>query len=571
MRVLERVRPRLKDPAVWVLAGLFVSVVVGCTWGLPGTDSWCADSISPRSCGLGAIAETYLPGHYHAYPPLHMAILTVMSLPWMALAAARVGTSVEALGAELLKPLYMTGIEAGARLVALAMALAIVWTTIRLWSRIAGRRVGIGAGLVTATNTIFVYYAHTGNLEVPYLFWVTWAVLELDRVACGEPREGRVLLLAVLAALTKQTAVAALLLPLPLYLLVVPWRERRASPLRRGVWRGAVVGVVAYALISGAIVNPTGFRRHLAFTFGPGSQTWARYPRGLGGTLFFARAVVEEIPHFTSWPIALAAVVGIVLALGWGGGERGERGEERGGERLARLRLLLPLAAGVSQGLFLHLLGRRTEERFLLPVMLWLLPYAALAFDRAWGWTRERRVMKVALGVLAALALALAVRGVASIDATLLFDPRYAAERFLAALPGGSHVELVGGPMFLPHVPPNLVAIRPGVEPLGERQAVPGIQDIVDPAMDPRPRAPTAIVVADGATPDVILTMNRPFGLMQYRDPISLAFFRGLVDGTLGYSLAYRAACALPWPLECRAIHSSTAGEVWIYEPTSRR
>ena len=35
---------------------------------------------------------------------------------------------------------------------------------------------------VVATNAIFVLYAHTGNTDVPYLFWLTWAFFELDRV-----------------------------------------------------------------------------------------------------------------------------------------------------------------------------------------------------------------------------------------------------------------------------------------------------------------------------------------------------------------------------------------------------
>src|SRR5437763_1019831 len=89
----------------WVVGATAVAIAVGFTWGLPGTHSWSADSISPRSCGLGAIAETYTPGHFHTYPPLHMAWLTLLSLPWMALAAAHVGFGQDALAAELIKPL----------------------------------------------------------------------------------------------------------------------------------------------------------------------------------------------------------------------------------------------------------------------------------------------------------------------------------------------------------------------------------------------------------------------------------------------------------------------------------
>src|SRR5579859_3886072 len=141
-RVLERFAPapwrKLRPTERLVLGGFALSIAIGFTWGLPGSSSWAVDSISPRSCGLGAIVETYWPGHFHTYPPLHMALLTVLSLPWMAAAALRVGLDVDALRGELIKPLYMTGIEVGARLLAATMALAIVATTMRWWTRVHG-------------------------------------------------------------------------------------------------------------------------------------------------------------------------------------------------------------------------------------------------------------------------------------------------------------------------------------------------------------------------------------------------------------------------------------------------
>jgi hypothetical protein len=142
---------RMRDPAVLLQIALGLAIAVGFSWGLPGSDSWMADSISPRSCGLGAIVETYLPGHYHKYPPLHMALLSVLSLPWMGLAASRVGAGVDALGAELIKPLYMTGIEVSARLVAAAMAIFALRFTMEHWGRLAGPRARLAAGAVLAT------------------------------------------------------------------------------------------------------------------------------------------------------------------------------------------------------------------------------------------------------------------------------------------------------------------------------------------------------------------------------------------------------------------------------------
>ena len=547
---------RLRDPAVVLQIALGVGIAVGFWWGLPGSDSWMADAISPRSCGLGAIAETYLPGHYHKYPPLHMALLTLLSLPWIGLAASRVGMGIDALGAELIKPLYMTGIEVSARLVAAAMAIATLRFTMAHWGRLGGPRARALAGAALATNAIFVLYAHTGNTDVPYLFWLTWAMLEIDRVACGEPRERQALLLATAAVLTKDQAAAALILPLPTYLVIVPWLSRKASATRRPLVKAALLSIGLYAVVSGAAVNPVGFRRRIAHLFGPASEGWTEYPRDFGGALAMTRDALHRVTDFTSWPIALAALLGVAVAA-------------TRGPALTRARRLLPLVASVSFACFFTLPVRQSEHRYFLAETIFILPYAGLAFDAACErWPRARASITIA-GVAA---LAPAVLGVASMDATLLADPRYEAERFLAGLAAGTHVEVYGGPIFLPRIPAQLATVRPGIEPIEERQAIPGVTDIVDPNMDPRPRAPDAIVLATELSTEASFaptTWSTPPETMQYRDPVSHSLLRGLADGSLGYSRVLRATCSLPFPLECRRIHHSTGGEVWIYEPSS--
>lgn len=543
------------SPAGLACALLTIAIAVGSGWGLPGSDSWAADSISPRSCGLGAIAETYLPGHFHTYPPLQMGLLTVLAVPWFVVAGLRVGANLDRLTAQLIEPAPMTSIEVGSRMITAAMALGVVLLAARLWGRLAGPIAARVAGIVTALDATLVYYAHTGNLDVPSLFWVTGTLVEIDRVMCGEPREARALLWAVAAALTKDQAAAALLLPLVLGLGIVPAHFRGDAWLRPRLMRGVLVALCVFALASGAVTNPVGFARRVAFLIGPASQSWAGYPPGWRGALSLAHDALGSVSHFTSWPVALAAAAGVAM----GAAEP---------EPLRRARLMLPFAAAVSFTLFFTLGARRSEDRFLLPHALLLTPYAALFARAIWERSAGRPRARLALALAGAVALGPAAVGVVSVDATLLADPRYEVERFLAALPAGTNIELIGGPIFLPRIPRSLSAVRPGIEPPSERQAIPGVTDLVDPALDPRPRAPEVIVVAADLS-NVHSTepppTRRAFALAQYGDAKSHALLRGLYDGSFGYRRALRARCELPWPLECRRIHASTGGEVWVY------
>jgi 4-amino-4-deoxy-L-arabinose transferase-like glycosyltransferase len=547
-----------RDPAVLVQMAFVLAIAVGFFWGLPGSDSWAADSVSPRSCGLGAIIETYWPRHFHHYPPLHVGLLTVLSLPWIGLAVRHVGTGTAALGAELVKPLYMTGIEIGARLVAAAMAIAIVRSSMVLWGRLAGRRAGVAAGAIVATNSIFVFYAHTGNLDVPYLFWLALAFIELDRVACGEARETHALLFGTAAVLTKDQSFGALILTFPVYLVVVPWLVRRTPVARRTLIRAALISIGTYALVSGALVNPIGFRDRLAHLFGPDSKPWMQYSGDAAGALALTRDALRTTTDFTSWPVVVAAFVGVAVALWQTSG-------------LARARLLLPLLATISFAMFFSLPVRMNEHRYFLPESIFFAPYAAVALEYAWvRWSRARPLV----AAIAAASIAPALLGVASLDATLLADSRHAAERFLSQLPTGTHIEVYGGPIFMPRIPSQLVAVRPGIEPIAERQAIAGVTDLVDPTLDPRPRAPEAIVLATELSDESVATPSQwdvAPATMQYNDRRSHAFIGALIDGSLGYERTLRATCVLPWPLACRRVHHSTGGEVWIYARSQER
>ena len=553
LELLSAVTRAARTADAWIVAAFVVAALVGIGWGLPGSDAWAADAISPRAAGLGAIAETYLPGHHHQYPPLHMLLLTVLSLPFIGLAAVRSAGGTDLLARELIEPFYMTGIELGARLVAVAMGAGIVVSTLRLWARIGGRAAGLAAAASVATNAVLVYYAHTGNLDLPYLFWSTWALVELDRVLAGEPRERQALLLATAAVLTKDQAAG-------IFLVVAPWAlvvaHRAGGATRTRMWRAVLWSALAYAALSGALVNPRGFAARLALLFGPASQDWATYPRGPAGTAAILRDMALAVPRFASWGVALAAAVGVAMALF----------AHARPEGVSRARRLMPLLAAISFTLFFTLGARRTEDRFLLPQSVLLLPYAALLVA-AYAARAKETPWRACLAIACAVALVPSVIGVASMDATLLADARYAAERFLEALPPGTTVEVYGGPHFLPRLPASLVVSRAGSDDPGARSHLPGVTEVLDPAMDPRPRAPEYIVLSTEFSDAAVATRAaRPmYGVTSYTDAASRDLFAALFAGALGYDRVLRATCRTRWPLRCREVHGSTAGEVWIY------
>ncbi len=527
-----------------VLLATAIFAATGVWWGLPGSESWAADAISPRGAGLGAIVETYAPGHHHIYPPLHMLLLTVLALPVLAWGAATAGTSPAALEAALIQPGPMTAVEVLARLVAVAMTVGIVHFTMRLHADPDRPLVAPLAGLAAATVGPLAYYGKTGNLDVPALFWATACLAELARLtrdrAVTDPRRAAVY--AVLAILTKDQIAGVLLLPI--LAVSARWaRERRL--LARPTARAVATAAALFLVVSGALVNPTGWAARLRELFGPASRTWEGYPSTAAGTVELVRDAVLAVPRLSSWPMFALALAGLVIAL----------------RRRDRLDALLPALGALSFTLTFTLGARRTEDRFLLAQAVLVLPYAGAAMGAILARARPAGL------AIAALAIAASLLGVASVEATLLADARYDAERWLAALPPGTTVEVYGGPKFLPRLPANLVVTRVGTDPIDARSHLPHVSEVVDPVMDPEARRPRVIVLSSEFSHAVgPASPATPHGVRAYVDAASHRFFDDLTNERLPYRRALRAECTLPWPLGCRRIHGSTGEPLWIYE-----
>lgn len=543
-----------RDPFVWILALFVLALFVGSWWGLPCTDSWSNDEVSPRPSALGAVFETWIPGHYFRYPPLHVLGLTVLQSPIILAGVARAGLDQDAIARELIQPAYMTPAAVLGRLVAAAMALAIIWNQKRLWERIASPRAGLVAAALTACNPIFVYLAHTAGLDVPYFCWVSFALVEIERVLAGEGSERRVALLVAAALLTKDQSLFILAGPLLLAFVLRPLRDAPAGARLRALWQPRLLraGLPALALclvVAGVVTNPTGFRRKLEFMRW-GNREWVAYERSLRGLLEQLADIARSVPLFGTRVAAVAALAGLAVAA-------------RSGDRLRRL---LPAAAALSYFVLFVIPSRWTMERHLMPLALLLLPYAALLLDRI-------RSERLALGIALA-ALVPQMVDVASVDATLVVDPRAEATRFLSALPRGARVEVYGGNQYLPVLPSHLALTRVGTEDFASRSPLPGVVERREAFGLIASRDPEYLVVSESTVgfhappPGARLSGQ---GRLDAADSDGRAFFAALAADTSPYRRVLRARCVLPWPLQCRRVHLSTGAEAWIYRAPSTR
>lgn len=547
-----------RDPFVWVVAVFVVACVAGAGWDLPCTDAWHNDALAPRPAGLGAVVETWRWGHFFRYPPLHLALLTVLSLPWILLAVVRTGGGgQDALARALIEPQYMTPVDVTGRLVALAMAVGIIVNVRRLVARVWGDRAGVAAAAVTALNPVLVYFAHSANSDVPYLFWATLALVELDRVMAGEGRERRAMLCVTAALLTKDQSLTFFILAAPWALVVGPAlargeRSLASVLLRPALWRAVALGVGVYLVVSGAVTNPLGYYRRLQWITGPANKDWVVVGRDTAGVATLAREVLAEAPRFASRAVAALSLAGLVAAVATG-------------PRARRARALLPAVVALSYFLFFTLTSRWTMERHVLPLAVFLFAYAGVAVEHAARAAGPRMGALIAIGF--GLSLAPQALDVASVDGTLMADPRDEARRFLAALPAGTTLEIYGGNQYLPNLPRALRVTRVGPEPVGDRSPLPGVTELLAPYLDVTARAPEYALLSEDVARLYIPADGplSPFLERLNRDPDGRGLIAGLLDGGLGYTWALRARCELPWPLRCVRMHRSIGADVWIF------
>lgn len=570
-----------------VLVGVAMLHGVALSWGMPASDAWDVDGVAPRDF-LPGLADTFTPGRYYTYPPLHLALLAVLTLPITLVAVIRAGSlSLAAIMHEILLPPYMTAMAMVARVVCVLMSVGIVLALAKTAEETApeDEKTGaaVGAALVVGLDSAFCYYAHVTNLDVPYLFWASLAILALTRAFVrNEPRRLRAAaVFAACAIATKDQAYAMFALALPTAILawvaIGPRSESKAR-LRDAFFAGAL-GLALLLVVDGALFNPSGFRARIAFLSGSASQDFATYSKDFGGRVQVVKDTFTAIDFHYPRLVFLLAAVGLFVAI---------RQTAKGEGRAARiLGAVVPLLCAISFTVFFNLTARRVEERFTLPQMLVVGMYAGRGLGFLWDAAPEGlpTLLRWIARLVVALPLGPALYACLRVDATLLAEPRYTAEKWLAENAAqGDVVEVHGLNVYLMRpraLGSRAKVVRVDTTPADRRNPMPGIVEVQAKLSDVRGRSPRFVAVNDcyvwrylrlahlDLPRDVQHGSGRILPRTQDRDASdadATFFFNELFEGRLGYHLATIARIPSDALFPRYELHASLGCPVRIFE-----
>jgi hypothetical protein len=399
------------------------------SWGLPnGNSSWAADAIGPIT-SIGIVRRSFAEwnsGWYYFKYPLGYPFLLFLSagpyLAWLLLTGGwRSPTSAYPYGFEdperALFVMAMLG-----RCLNVAFALGVVVVTYGIARRLLGRWPARIAAFFLATAYPLIYYSHTTNLDISYLFWLLLALYAAIAAAASHRIEPWAVLgvAAAMAVSTKEQGFA-FLLPLPI--LALGWRVAANGIAELWSRRSLVMAATAIATVivaNNLWYNPLGFVARIAYLLGrplePVAVRLAPVEFALwkgAKELVYVRQMWDGVESTLGTPVLCVAVVGLVaLVLR---------------HRTAAVWLLVPTAAQY----YLSLRGLDLITlRYVLPISAILAILGGLALTETYRWAGARpcRVATVVLGVaLAALAMARAV----DMHWLLYADPRYRAEAWI--------------------------------------------------------------------------------------------------------------------------------------------
>ncbi len=427
--------------------------------GLPNRDivwGYDANPLIPLIAAKKIFLEGWNAGWHSAYPNFHYYVLLLFLGPYMAaqwllgnLSGLQMGGGYP-YGLKDFDTIFMH-LALITRLVSVAMALGTAYLVYRIGQALHSNRAGVFAACIIGFSPAVVYYVHVETLDVPMLFWLSAALYCYVRVL--QTFELRFYIwLAVLAAVstaTKDYAYGAfVLLPLPLAAALArhaygsnsPAALARAAFDRRHLIALAAF-VAAFAIAENWVWNFNGFVNHVRLAGG-----FVPPPSGGVITTSFGRLDLFSLQRLGSGLRIMTFV------LGWAGIAVCIGGLVYAGLRKRKIAgiLLWPAASYYVFAVVPTLPAGSLIERPYMPLGVMLAIIGGVLLARV---SQSPRVLSkvVWIGAVAAMAL-----NAVAMDAALITDPRYQAERWLGQhVAAGAKLEFYGLRSELPRADPQ--------------------------------------------------------------------------------------------------------------------
>jgi hypothetical protein len=450
-------------PVVLFLTSLAI-FLFGNSWGLPnGNTTWANDAIAPGA-PLSILYRSFIADEWNSgwfwfkYPLGHVLVLGAAYVPYMIWLVVVGGldnpTSAYPYGMEdpegTLAALAIIG-----RSVSALMGSGSVVVIYAIVRHAFGRSAGIAAGMTTALCYPFVYYCHTTNVEVPYIFWLLLAFMGAARLVEGSLERRWWLLLGAGAAMsvaTKELGAGFFLALPPIIIIAALVRGASLGELIRGGLMAAATAVAVLLVANLAFLNPTGFANRVGFLThllpAEVALQYAPYyfPISLGGGRELAAELAQlelagnRILTSVGLPTVVLAIIGVFIGLvrrpWWS---------------------ILTLAACIA----FYMMGIRAmlslSIRYVLPAAIIVCIFAGIAIGTL---IDSRRLKPIGLLIGAAFSFYLFAYGW-DVNRMLSGDARYDAEAWLAAeATDGQVIEVYQRATYLPRPPDGITMVR---------------------------------------------------------------------------------------------------------------
>jgi 4-amino-4-deoxy-L-arabinose transferase-like glycosyltransferase len=455
--VTARARGHPDRGLIAVVALAAVLNVLGIGWGLPpaGIHAWDVDAVAPMGPLIAAkrmiLDDWWNSGYFNKFPMGHFFLLMAAYTPYVGYLWLTGGlhrpSEVYPFGLEDPQT-ALTVLTVIARSVSALMGVGIVILVYLTARRLTGRHAAFFSALTIVCSPAFIFYAQTGNVDTPSLFWCALGLFALGRILTGPCARGNYLLLGVaagMAAATKEQTVG-LFLAMPLSVVIA--HARHAHPvarpataffrtvLDRRLLGGLLASIATFAVATHLVFNWDGNMVRLQMRLlGIHPVYGTSHPGRLAGPVGPSDGIAEIARHTAESmnPVLFAAGVAGLVVL-W----------RR--QQWARHFALAALGYAALSVSMMHFIA----ARFVMEVVLVFAFFVGPVLGGLWRWSvAHSRPLTAGLLLVWAYSFAYGLE----VDYLLVRDARYDAERWLQAHAPDTRIEAFSRPTYLPRFP----------------------------------------------------------------------------------------------------------------------